>query len=661
MPVKIHVVSLPITELQDENPLPFFRAREDKAVTDGGLLPEERDGFNWETGFRVLPYRIQDAYAPEFEERSIKTIVLENEFLRASFLPDYGGRLYSLWDKEKSREMLFSNPVLKMGNLALRNAWFSGGIEWNFGHFGHGFQTCAPMFFNQLKDEAGNEFLRMYEFERCKRLFFQMDFHLPPGARHLTVHFRIMNTRNIDVPLFLWTNIAVREEDGCRVFSGTEEVVILVEKPSENVRFLRHGKLPDPLDQGIDHTYPTNIHHAEEYFYQNDADQAWEAIVYPDGEMFYERSSGNYPYRKMFCWGAHEGGKRWQDFLSRPGEGAYLEIQSGLFRSQLHTGPIPAGETISITQLFGGTDVNPAVKDRPYSESRAEIQNIVSGYLDETIVQNEHERCLNLAQKPGGVPLHRGSGWGALEQRRDAGFVPVHLTFLSETITEEQAGWEKLIRQEPFAASGSFMTGQEWISLMEQSLSSNPDQPELWTHLGIAAYEEKEYERAMECWQKSLALRPVPLALRNLALLDVAKNDFEAAIQRMDAAVELLPTINRAYAEEYLLWLKQAQNYTKADQFYQSLPEALKTGERVQLNYARSAFELGKKDFLEALFERNFSTIREGETEITDLWVEFQAKIVAERRGVAYTETFLKEITPTIIIPRRLDFRLVNK
>ena len=62
-------------------------------------------------GFRsnVFPYRPQDVYTREQTERCYRSIVLENEFLRARFLPELGGRLISLTDKASGRDLLYQN------------------------------------------------------------------------------------------------------------------------------------------------------------------------------------------------------------------------------------------------------------------------------------------------------------------------------------------------------------------------------------------------------------------------------------------------------------------------------------------------------------------------------------------------------------------------
>ncbi|WP_344841667.1 DUF5107 domain-containing protein [Nonomuraea dietziae] len=51
-------------------------------------------------------------------------------------MPGLGGRLWSLVELSTGRELLHRNPVIQPANLALRDAWFAGGVEWNLGTTG---------------------------------------------------------------------------------------------------------------------------------------------------------------------------------------------------------------------------------------------------------------------------------------------------------------------------------------------------------------------------------------------------------------------------------------------------------------------------------------------------------------------------------------------
>ena len=182
------------TRLPQENPLPMFRSaqKDQKVENDGTLRPEELEKLGIDTGFRVLPYCMQDRYDTKRKMQEYPTVVLENEILRAEFLPDLGGRLYSLYDKSTGKELLFKNPVFQPANLAIRNAWFSGGIEWNIAQTGHTYTTCSPVYFARVKDLWGMDFLRMYDYERTRGIFWQIDFHLPAGSHVIYACVRIM-------------------------------------------------------------------------------------------------------------------------------------------------------------------------------------------------------------------------------------------------------------------------------------------------------------------------------------------------------------------------------------------------------------------------------------------------------------------------------------
>ena len=199
MKITVENLRIPASPLGPENPLPMFRdAAGSKPIGhDGSFLPEDEYLFGREIDFQVLPNLMQDGYGRKRKLAELKTIVLENDVLKARFLPDFGGRLISLEEKETRRELLFRNPVLQPANLAVRNAWFSGGIEWNVGVFGHCPHTCSPVFFAALTDGEGGEFLRIWEYERIRRVFWQIDFHLPRGARQLCAHVRIVNDASV--------------------------------------------------------------------------------------------------------------------------------------------------------------------------------------------------------------------------------------------------------------------------------------------------------------------------------------------------------------------------------------------------------------------------------------------------------------------------------
>ena len=119
-----------VSSLGGENSLPTFCSSlvAYKRTFHPNLPPQVLNGAIYDATFGILPYTTQDQYDRSQKDSTLNTIVLENEKLKATFYPQFGGRLASLYDKVKKKELLFDNPVFQPANLALRNAWFSGGV-----------------------------------------------------------------------------------------------------------------------------------------------------------------------------------------------------------------------------------------------------------------------------------------------------------------------------------------------------------------------------------------------------------------------------------------------------------------------------------------------------------------------------------------------------
>ena len=135
-------------ELGECNPLPdimnntYIHAR---YTLSPSVTREEGRYIGWGMLPTLLPYLAQDGYTRERKDMELPAVVLENKYLRAVFLPSLGGRLWQLYDKVGRRDLLYVNPVFQPCNLALRNAWFSGGVEFNLGIRGHSPFTCSGM------------------------------------------------------------------------------------------------------------------------------------------------------------------------------------------------------------------------------------------------------------------------------------------------------------------------------------------------------------------------------------------------------------------------------------------------------------------------------------------------------------------------------------
>ncbi len=220
-----HDLVLPAASLGEENPLAPLRSHQElHEVQNLDNLPAElRKNIRYGRLHSTLPCLNQDGYDRELVDTAFASLVLENDHLRATVLPTLGGRLYSLVHKASGQELLYRNPVFQPANLALRNAWWAGGVEWNVGSTGHWTGTCSPMHAARVDGPDGTPVLRLWELERTRNLITQLDFWLPTDSEFLYVGIRLHNASDTEVPAYWWSNIAVEQSPGTRVLVPADQ------------------------------------------------------------------------------------------------------------------------------------------------------------------------------------------------------------------------------------------------------------------------------------------------------------------------------------------------------------------------------------------------------------------------------------------------------
>ncbi len=668
--------------LGPENPLPFFR---DPALhlpiqALESLPPEKRHLLGWETAFRVLPYRMQDQYSRQRQPLTFRSIVLENEILKAIFLPELGGRLISLFHKPLGKELLHRNPVFQPANLAIRNAWFSGGVEWNLGQFGHSVNTCSPVFASRIQGAQGEPGLRLYEFERTKRLFWQIDFYLPPSSPFLLAYTRVVNPNPYESSMYWWTNIAVNEAEGVRVLSPASHAVYIAQGEGSSASGHAFGQtmLPGlPSLKGADGTYSLNHTFANEFFFQCDqTDMPWEAALDRQGRGFVEASTCRLSYRKLFCWGQHAGGKHWQEYLSEPGQ-AYIEIQGGLAPTQVHGLIVPSHAAWDWTQVFGALEADPnGVHSPDWANAVGTVEAALQARLPTSRLYQMEETFRSLADLPSPEILQSGSGWGALElKRREKGQesyqVPASFVFPSASFGPEQAKWAAMLEggvipePHPNDLPGEWLVQPEWQRLLEASIEQGGSRS--WytlLHLGVMRLENLDEAGAESAWEESLRLRPSAWAYRNLAVLRQRQKKPVDALDLYGQAWQLAggsEPLQSAMADEYLLLLFDRRLFERGWEIFQSLPASIQATDRVQLLKAQIALELGFLDEVEPVFEWEFAVIREGQTLLSDLWFELQAHRLSAKTGQALTPELRQKVRAEYKPPAHIDFRSVDE
>nr|WP_318683903.1 DUF5107 domain-containing protein [uncultured Acetatifactor sp.] len=584
----------------------------------------------------AYPYRQHNGYIRELCEKQVQTAVLENQYLRAVFLTEYGGRLWELWDRESGRNLLYTNDVIRFSNLAVRNAWFSGGVEWNIGIIGHNPFTTQPLYVSKTQDHLGNPVLRMYEYERIRGTTYQMDFWLEEGSRRLNCRMRIVNESAEVIPMYWWSNIAVPEYNGGRVIV-----------PAQNAFTYGEGmvyKVGLPEVNGIDVSNYKQIPKSVDYFFDiPEESPKYIANVDETGYGLLQMSTKRLRSRKLFSWGNQDASDRWQEFLTE-GAGRYVEIQAGLGKTQYGCIPMAPHTAWEWMEQYGPVQIPGEVLRGTYAERSAFLTERIIREGSWEAMEETLKRTKGMARRKAQL-VFSGSGYGAL-----AGMGPrtEHLEFLIKE--ESLKKWQEFFKTSvlhcppPLEEPDEFLINEKNLKALSENMEGrNGDNWYAHYHLGLGYYAAGEYGRAKEELKKSLELEENPWALHGLSCIEILAGNGKGAARRIEKGMELKRR-DKAYLKEGFKILSLSGEYEALCRFYDSLDDEMKRVSRIKFYYISALHKNGKdKEAFELLEEGEgleMEDIREGEDSIALLWSELQQSLFEEPEPVPHRYRF---------------------
>ena len=658
--------TMPSAALGADNPLPDLQRNRDAHLDipiDRETVSEQESRYmGWGQVNGILPYTLHNNYNRVRRQRAWKAIVLENDHLRATFLPELGAKLWSLVDRHTGKELLHRNPVFQPCNLALRDAWTSGGVEWNLGIIGHSPMTVDSLYAERLALADGTPVVRFYQYERVRHLLYRVEAALPQDSRVLLVRVRIDNAGEEDTAVYWWSNIAVDERPDVRVLVPAERAF----------RWGYGGKLakvPVPYsDEFKDISYAQNLPHSMDYFFDiPEGSRRWIAALNGQGYGLCQSSTDRLQGRKLFVWGMGAGGRHWQEFLSEPGS-AYVEIQAGLAHTQLEHLPMPGGETISWLEAYGALQADPkAVHGQDWRAATEQVNAALEGILPRTRLDALHEQLAKELDGQNGQLLHMADGWGCLERKICGAerFRSGVLRFPTRRLGPAEREWLALLEEgalpcpDVHQAPRGYQVNDRWLAALRASIASGRGNH--WYaqyHLGVMLAYRSDVAGARQAFETSIRMQPSPWALRCLAVLAMQDGDLRTSGDLMLRALGM--SSQRNLALEAVAVLCRGGRYAEALEAIQSLPDAVKRIGRMKM--LRIEALLGIGDFKEA--ERLLSQkivltdVKEGEVSLTRLWFWMRAGRKAEQEGIEVTEELIQQMGQTLTPPRHLDFRM---
>jgi hypothetical protein len=201
----------PVPAATDTPKPPSVSVREEQAT----IATYPYAGFTtqgWSEPFRmsyaVLDRGAYQASNPVPAAVSYRTVVVENEYLKLTFLPDLGGRLYEVIFKPTGHRETYRNPVLKPSPWGpSEQGWWlaAGGIEWCLPVEEHGYEWGSPWAIQTSRDASGVTVM-LEDTSASDRVRVRIEVRLEAGSGYFTIRPRLENPTDAPLAVKYWTN-----------------------------------------------------------------------------------------------------------------------------------------------------------------------------------------------------------------------------------------------------------------------------------------------------------------------------------------------------------------------------------------------------------------------------------------------------------------------
>lgn len=509
---------------------------------------------------RIYPYTKFEGYTGQGTMQDWKFVELENQYIKVSITPEIGGKIWGAYDKATNFPFVYFNHVVKFRNVAMRGPWTSGGIELNFGDFGHAPTVSTPVDYVTRTNADGSVSCFVGAWDWSARTRWTIEINVPKDKALFTTKSRWFNASPLETSYYHWMNAGFKATGNLEfAFQGSQTLGHDGET---------HPWPKDSLGRNLNYYEQNNFGRSKSYHVLGKPSDFYGGYWHDDeaGFVHYAPFSDKLG-QKIWIWGLSRQGMIWENLLTDT-DGQYVELQSGRLFNQAaggstnspfkhisfaphtadswtetwypvrKTGGITAANEMGALHLrrtpthviwnfspvanLGG---NLAVKadDRIIFEKNITLKTLVN-YTDSARYAGDGRLTLTLD----GRPIFKGEGENlAIENTERPLVSPPDFDWESE--------YGLYLRGKDFASQRQFAQAEEWFG---KCLAKNPYHVPALGEMAQLLYRKGLYEEAFETANKALSINTYdPLAnyLRGLSAqqrgqLTAAKDGYAVAV-----------------------------------------------------------------------------------------------------------------------------------
>ncbi len=289
--------------------------------------------------FPNYPYANRKPAGDIHHTRQWRAIILENEYLTCSVLPDLGGHLYGCLDKTTGRQVFYANPAVRTG-MPLFRGFVAVGLESSF-PIAHSRVSSSPVDFAYFERDGIGTVL-VEDTDRVSGMEWRVEFILRPGSAVLEQHVTLHNASPARRGYHWWASATIELDDPHLRFVYPVKWM------------LAHGPgamTPWPVNKaGIDLSDVANSK-ATLGLFAHASREPWMAVYKPafrSGVAHYA-DADQVRGKKVWAWGTDD---RWVQRHLTENFNSYVEMQAGLFETQPEFAFLLPGEVKTFTHFW---------------------------------------------------------------------------------------------------------------------------------------------------------------------------------------------------------------------------------------------------------------------------------------------------------------------
>ncbi|KPL13491.1 MAG: hypothetical protein AMS26_14215 [Bacteroides sp. SM23_62] len=191
------IIPVVADETSAQNPVVKIYEIEEEILEHNQLPLDPYPPFGLLTGYITYPFQFYGSKYFQIDKKKIKILVAENEYLKIGMAPDYGGRLWFIFDKIRKKEVIHRNfKEAKFYNAGMGYQYLGGGMELNIPN-AHSHTNARKRECTMKENQDGSVSLIMSNTEKIGRLHWSVTFTLFPGEARIKQDVRVANETHL--------------------------------------------------------------------------------------------------------------------------------------------------------------------------------------------------------------------------------------------------------------------------------------------------------------------------------------------------------------------------------------------------------------------------------------------------------------------------------